>query len=205
MNMPSLHVVFSADFEIARVNEAIAKYAWYKEHRYPVTLPAGLDAEAPPDEKTLRDLMHADFAENVYIEQKQYLLDHWHEVKIISADDQKKAMPYIAPEYMVRLTRYGVGGSYRYPNTIILNIHYRKNDGALKTVFHEMIHLTIQPLIEKYNLGHWEKERIVELLSMKLDPYHARIQKIPIATEHIDVVFEERYPDIESVIAILSS
>lgn len=203
--MPSLQVVFSTDFEIARVNEAIAKYAWYKERRNPVALPAGLDISVPPDEKTVRDAVHADFAEHVYLEQKQYLLDHWHEVNILSTDDHKKILPYLAQEYVVRLTRYGIGGSYRYPDTIILNIHYRKDGDALKTVFHEMTHLAIQPLVETYNLGHYEKERITQLLTMRLDPRHARTQKIPIATEHIDAVFEERYPDIESVIEVLGS
>jgi len=59
------------------------------------------------------------------------------------------------------LTNYGVGGSYKLPNEIILKFPFKK--GA-KGVAHEIIHLLIQEDVIKYKISHWEKERIVDLI-----------------------------------------
>ena len=68
------------------------------------------------------------------------------------------------------------------------------------TIIHEIIHLSIQELIEKYEVEHWEKERIVDLIVFKIVPEIAKMQNISIDTKPIDEGFEKYYPDIEKVV-----
>ena len=67
----------------------------------------------------------------------------------------------IQTSFNVYLTKYGVGGSYRLPNEIILNIN---NKLGVKTVVHEMVHLMIEENVKKYNLKQFQKERTVDLI-----------------------------------------
>ncbi|MEM8932633.1 MAG: hypothetical protein AAGE94_15730 [Acidobacteriota bacterium] len=71
--------------------------------------------------------------------------------------------------YEVTLTLYGPGGSYD-PDTggIVL---FTTPDGRFKggggtyTIVHEMMHLAVEEgLVQRFGLGHWETERLVDLL-----------------------------------------
>jgi hypothetical protein len=70
----------------------------------------------------------------------------------------------IFPEYEVRVTQYGVGGSYiAAKGTVIINPHSARKDPAA-TVLHEIFHIGIEKkLIDKYKLPQNIKERIVDL------------------------------------------
>ena len=61
----------------------------------------------------------------------------------------------------VRLTQYGVSGSYQLPNFITFEIDSK--DG-IQTLFHEMIHLMIESDVQTYGVKQWEKERTVDLI-----------------------------------------
>jgi hypothetical protein len=102
--------------------------------------------------------------------------------------------------YIVHLTKYGVGGSYNVPNTVILNFQNRKELALFRTIVHEIIHLSIQPYIEKYTVDHWIKERIVDLTLEKIAPELNTMQNLPIDTESVDLAFEKNYPNMEEVI-----
>ena len=102
--------------------------------------------------------------------------------------------------YEIKLTKYGVGGSYNLPNTIIVNFQGKFGIGVSKTIIHEIVHLSIQELIEKYKVGHWEKERVVDLILLKIVPEIAKMQNISIDTKLVDEAFERYYPNLEEVI-----
>jgi len=93
----------------------------------------------------------------------------------IFLDYQDKWGFKIFPHYKVKLTLYGPGGSYNFSSGEIIMLT-RENGGFItgepsETIIHEMIHIGIEEIIiEKYNLAHWVKERIVD----KFIDYHFR-------------------------------
>jgi hypothetical protein len=117
--------------------------------------------------------------------------------------------------YDVVLTLYGPGGHYN-PRTgkvtlkTMLDGRFKRGD-PLHTIIHEMVHIGIQEnIVERFNLTHWEKERVVDLVcSIKfgdilrgyriqsggernLDPFvsHDFISNLPEAIE----AYVKRYP-----------
>jgi hypothetical protein len=81
------------------------------------------------------------------------------------------------PQYKVRLTLYGPGGSYNHKQGEIIMLTtetgWFKQEEPAQIIVHEMIHIGIEEIIiKKYNLAHWVKERIVD----KFVDYHFRNQ-----------------------------
>ncbi|MFC1700789.1 hypothetical protein ACFLZ0_01485, partial [Patescibacteria group bacterium] len=102
--------------------------------------------------------------------------------------------------YDLILTKYGTGGSYNLPNRIILNFNKKTPNDIIRIIIHEIIHLLIQPLIEKFEIEHWPKERIVDLMLSKIMPELTKMQKLSQNTEKIDKLFNKFFPDIEKII-----
>ncbi|MFC1894377.1 hypothetical protein ACFLYH_00325 [Candidatus Dependentiae bacterium] len=73
----------------------------------------------------------------------------------------------LKPKYEVLLTLYGPGGSY-YPEKNIGKIIIHKNNmkRSIATIIaHEIVHIGIEEdIVKQYNLEHWEKERLVDLI-----------------------------------------
>lgn len=70
--------------------------------------------------------------------------------------------------YEVQLTLYGPGGSYD-PEAGVITLFTTtsgkfKGGGGAHTIIHEMMHLATEPLVQKFGLEHWEKERLVDVL-----------------------------------------
>ena len=97
-----------------------------------------------------------------------------------------------------------MGGSYNLPNTVIINLNNSFNIGMLKTIIHEIIHLSIQKYIDEYKIGQWQKERIVDLFFIKNFPERIPMQNMPINTEKIDQTFDDNFPDMKTVIEKIS-
>lgn len=70
--------------------------------------------------------------------------------------------------YEVRLTLYGPGGSYDPETGVITLLTTRtgtfKGGGGVHTIVHEMMHLVLEELVQKFGLTHWEKERLVDFM-----------------------------------------
>lgn len=101
-------------------------------------------------------------------------------------------------QYNVIFTIYGTGGSYHSPNTIVVNLN--RGENVCRTIFHEIIHLTIEPLIQKFKIGHWTKERLVNLIANKFFPNNITMQRDPENAGKISEIFEKHFPNIEHVI-----
>ena len=73
------------------------------------------------------------------------------------------------PKYEVILTLYGPGGSYD-PDVGRITLLARpdgtfKEPNPFETVVHEIVHMGIENnIVRKYELTHWEKERLVDLI-----------------------------------------
>lgn len=203
--MIKLTVKFSPEYEVERIKWTLGKLQWYKDNGYNPKFPSGLETGLGTDisDDQIRDSVDAEYKEDDYKTQETYLLEKWNKVVDEASTEIKKTSLISRDTYTIYLTKYGVGGSYNYPDSIIINIKYMYYKGLLSTVFHEMIHLIIHTWITEYKVSHWQKERIVDLLTMKFAP---QIQinpnkPIPIEiTEPVDRIFNEHYPNIELVI-----
>lgn len=203
--MINLQFNYSSEYEVERIKNTLNKLAWFKEQGYRFSLPEGLllSGDNLVDEKFIKSSVVEEYSEDDYKQVIEMVNEQW--LKYSSILEKYFLETKIKPEdiYEVKLTRYGVGGSYNLPNTIIINIQAHYDVGLVKTIIHEIVHLSIQELIEKYNVEHWKKERIVDLILDKYFPQINKMQNVPIETELIDKVFEKSYPNLEEVMKSL--
>lgn len=116
------------------------------------------------------------------------------------------------PQYEIHLTRYGPGGNFNQSTGTVRMM--TRADGSFKrphpthTAVHEIVHIGVEEgIVEKFNLSHWEKERLVDRIcllkfgsilkgyqiqqieSVRLDPYvtDATLDNLPNAIkEYVD-------------------
>lgn len=203
--MINLLVKFSPEYEIKRVKETLGKLPWYKEKGYKVRFPEKLiiDSEtivSDISENKIKEIIETEYDEKDYTTQKVFLLENWQKIIDEIFVEFSKTDLKLREIYTVNLTKYGVGGSYHYPDVIITNIKNSYNIGLLRTTFHEILHLIIHPWIIEYKVGHWQKERIVDLLIEKFIPRLSKPQQMSIKTEDIDKIFNDNYPNIEDTL-----
>lgn len=199
-----LHILYSPETEVNEVIETLERLSWYREHGYNmVRLPPEI-AAMPDDESTgLRDdeilaIVQKNFDASRYAPKAQELQRRWQEMKGTFMQELASLGMPVQSAYDIQLTMYGVGGSYNPPNGVVVNISSEKRD-ILKTVAHEIIHLTINPLITEYNIEHWTKERLVDLVMWKIRG-ERRLQDDPMHAEEIERIFARNYPNITKII-----
>lgn len=206
MNHILLRIIYSIDFEIERVSETLKRFEWYKTHGYSVKLPKSLDLS--DHEKISREdiekAVREEYDEKKYLESKEYLENNWGKVSSKLIKGGETLLFPFQEQYDVCFTMYGVGGSYRLPNKIIVNIQSKFEFGLLRTIVHEIIHLLIGDAISRHKVEHWAKERIVDLLISRVIPEMSKIQQVPIDTRAVDEIFKNNYPDINLVVKLVS-
>ena len=152
----------------------------------------------------VRAAVEAEYRDHAYSEKARELEKAW-EAESSDFIEKLKTLGRPLPQaYKIFLSRYGTGGSYGYPDVIQLNLNKTSNRGPLYTAFHEMVHLTIQDLIEKYDIPHWTKERLVDLTMNKFFPDKEQLQRDPEHAEQIIEIFEKGFPNIEKIISEVS-
>lgn len=79
---------------------------------------------------------------------------------------------YVPQQYTVVLTLYGPGGSYD-PSTGTITLFTTpdgrfKGGGGAHTIVHEMMHIAVEEnIVQRFDLSHWEKERLVDVLTQR--------------------------------------
>ncbi len=154
----------------------------FKTMPYTVSLPEQKDFEevyqTPALLEKKAELLRKIFYEEVYDASK---FDATLEILRQTEDVVKQALKKLAileknwgfkikKRYDIVLTVYGTGGEYRWEDpavgTVLVKADTRKTvRGYTKTILHEMVHIGIQEtIVNKYNLSHWETERLVDLI-----------------------------------------
>ena len=150
-----LEFEFSPELELHRVEETIIKIkgGLYVSNRYEPILPQGIDPRTASRE-AISEAIKSEFnAENYGKIAKK--LDEYY---LFIEPDFVRAFRQIFgnssnSEFRAILTRYDVGGSYRPPNTVLLNMD-KDPEKIEKTLVHEICHLLIHPDIKKYKVLH---------------------------------------------------
>lgn len=202
--MIKLDIQYSFEYEKERIKYTLGKAAWFIENGYSksIKLPAGkkldeIDINTSTDD--LFDKLKEEYNSGDYEKMQNNLSEQWSAFASKLEKYFKETSLKHEDAYIVQLTKYGVGGSYNLPNTVILNFQNRTETALFRTVVHETIHLSIQSFVDKYKVDHWVKERIVDLIFQKLDPELNMMQKLSIDTQLIDQSFEKYYPNIEEI------
>ncbi len=199
--MINLDIKYSPEEEILQVQNTIDKIDWFNEKGYTFKLPKTLsleDRDFSPE--SIKQSIWDEYKEENYKKEERYILKTL--PKINEVLESYFTATSIEPQssYKINLTRYGVGGSYNPPNKIIVNIQTRSEMKLVKTIVHEIVHLSIEELIQKYNVDHWSKERLVDLILEKIAPEVNTMQNIPVNTDSVDEAFEKEYTNIESIV-----
>ncbi len=199
---------YSLQDECARVINTLKRSAWYKEQGYKPKYPDLLQKKLEKDEKIndqdVSEAVSAEFDEKFYADEVAKIKNGWDAIKENFFENLKTLGQPLQEKYYACLTRYGTGGSYGWPSDIQLNINQNRRDSAAKTLAHEIVHLTIEPLIKQYNIEHWTKERLVNLIMNKFFPENPIMQRDPENAEKINEIFEREFPNIWKIIAEIS-
>lgn len=199
-------IFYSKENEINNIKEIFDEKDWYLKHNYRVFLPKNLsldNSSLKPEE--IMQLINEEYREADYRLAAEFIKtkESWIDSAVTKAFQEIDKVP--EERYEIYLTKYGVGGSYELPNKIGLDIK-KDQEGLIKTLIHEIFHLSIEHEILKYKINHFSKERIVNLLMEKLLPeINKPAKNLPDEIKKIvDPVFHKYYPDIEKVIFLVS-
>ncbi len=167
----SIKVIHSRETEIDRITQTLKKRGWYREHGYFENLyfPKGIDRnqETIPEE-TIRKAVEQEYDSTLYKKAEEELLKAWGEVGDFVTKTFQESNFFPCVSYDIQLTRYGTGGSYTLPNTIVLNLE--KSPNLFATVLHEMVHLALEERVQKEGLSQTQKESLVEDITTRLFP-----------------------------------
>lgn len=194
-----LTIEYSLELEIERVSQTLKRAAWYREHGYAskLALPSGIDLDHEYSPEQIKEAVQAEYEESFYIDFKKQIENGFAAIadSSVFADSPLK----FKSSYKIKLTKYGTGGSYHLPETIVINIVKMK--ASVAAILHEMIHLAIEPLIQQHAVSQRNKERLVDLLFKELFPEHAYEQSRFADNPQVDEVFNRSYPDIAALIS----
>lgn len=199
--MSQFQVKYSINAEIDRVKDTIKQFDWLIKNGYNPTLPNGLMQADFHDVEKIKSTTLADYKDSNYETHKEYI--ELHALDILPRLSEFISLDLKVPfhdSYEIHLTRYGTNGSYRLPNSILINVQRMYQFGLMRTIAHEMMHLAIESYVLKHNISHWVKERVVYLLLSKCLPKYNREASLQIDPTAVDSAFEKYYPDIEKVL-----
>jgi hypothetical protein len=207
--MIKLKIIYSQEYDIQRVKNIISLLDWFVENKYEYKkfpFPKALDKEKLKNysEKEIKNAVIAEYNDDSYKDNEKFLINNWDKISKELKSAFLKSSLSIQEEYTIYFTKYGTSGSYNLPNTIVVNIGVSFMFGMIKTIIHEITHLSIQKYIDEYKIGQYQKERIVDLFFIKNFPRRIFMQKMPIDTEKIDQIFDDKYPNIKEVIKNIS-
>lgn len=198
--------MYGLDIDKKRVESVLKNKEWYKTYGYNPILPNNQRIDGLEDiaNQDFLSLVESEYDEKVYVQIAKDITQEWNAImKIWDKSSLDHTTLNFLPVYNIKLTKYGTSGSYQGIDTIILNIKSLNKDTSAKVIFHEIIHVTIEMLIQKYRIAHWHKERLVDLIFKQIFPEKAFEQKLPKQAYEVDRIFKSYYGDIEKIISIL--
>lgn len=196
-----LNISYGFEWEEWYVRNAVKKIPWYIENGYPlesINLPNGVTRDSS-DEDIVQALQN-EYSDIDYVACARKLQQEWPTISGGFEKMRQEPSFHLGDEYGVVLTKYGTGGNYNVDKSrVTVRVNAKSTGGTAGIVAHEIVHMTIQYLIDQYNVRHWYKERLVDLLLEHYFPGLKTMQKIKEDISVVDQAFEKSFPDIEAI------
>ncbi len=200
--MITLAISFSENSELNRVRETLKRLPWYREHKYPDTfakLP--LDVTETSAEAAIVASVSKEYDPQLFKETEEYVQGKWNVVVEGFEELRKMRGIELRDSYSVVLTKYGSGGSYNGAiGELIIRIGSQKRrEQIVGVIVHEIVHMTIQHLVDRYEVPHWRKEKLVDMLVERYFPALEMSQNIPEDVSIVESTFNSLFPDIGAI------
>lgn len=197
----TLNITYGIQQEIRQVLYTIKKLSWFAEQGYfvdRIKLPGGVTKDSSDDD-VVRAIT-AEYSDAAYAERAAELQQEWSVISVGFEKMRSESSFHLEKEYGVVLTKYGIGGSYNAETAMaVIKISTQSEGSRVGTVAHEVVHMTIQYLIDQYHVRHWRKERLVDLLMEHFFPGLKRVQTIKEDVSKVDQAFENLFPDMNAI------
>lgn len=203
--MKSDHIKLKFAFGTERENESCAfivkMMPWLLEQGYPrkiIRLPKGINQKS--DSTSIAKAVSRDYTEDTYVSKIKIIEKAWHTTAAGFEKLGQARGVKLFSSYGIKLTKYGTGGSYNTKRrTVTLLVEGKDRRELLCTLVHEMVHIGIQHLVERYKITHWRKERLVDLLVAKNFPKLKLMQKTREDSLVVDRAFKNHYPNVSRI------
>jgi hypothetical protein len=150
-------------------------------------------------EEEIRAIVSHEYESEYYETISKEIMDMWGKASQGLEDLRCVSDFHLHDEYEISLTRYGVGGSYSVDTgRVIVNVRKRDGERTVSVVKHEIVHMGIEHLIQEYNVSHWKKERLVDLICEKY--FGMPTQDIKEEVSDVDESFTQLWPDVREII-----
>ncbi|MDD5430920.1 MAG: hypothetical protein PHP03_01725 [Candidatus Pacebacteria bacterium] len=192
---------FNIESEVRRVKNTLDNLDWLNKNKYRFLLPNGIKDLKNTDIEIIRKLVENEYNLEIYQTAEKAIVKSWEgNSDLMKKINQKMSGSFALDEINVILTKYGTQGSYTVPNFIIINISNIPPEYLIKIVIHESFHLMIENMIKKYSVGHWIKERVVDLIMDFEFKSRFKMQPVPDWALATDAIFKEYYPNLSLII-----
>jgi hypothetical protein len=199
--MINLNIVFGKPEEVARIQNTLKRLPWYRENGYTnlnLNLPQGVEENSSFED--IQKAVDLEYSDSKYNEYKEFIEAEWPTDERHLEEMKQIPSFQFRNTYEILLTQYGTGGSYESgTGKVIVNIKTRRKDQLMGTLLHEIVHISIEPLIKAHDVSQWRKERLVDLIGNKSFPDLRKMQTISEDVSVVDTAFEKYFPDIEEI------
>lgn len=196
-----LNISYGVEWEDWYVRNAVKKISWYVENGYSlesINLPNGVTRDSSDED--IVQALQIEYSDVDYVVCAEKLQQEWSAISGGFEKMRQEPSFHLGDEYGVVLTKYGTGGNYNVDKSrVTVRINAKSTGGTAGIVTHEIVHMTIQYLIDQYHVGHWRKERLVDLLLEHYFPGLKTMQKIKEDVSVVDHAFEKFFPDMSAV------
>jgi len=199
----SIPIIFKygTEWELKRVLNTLETKDWLTKNGYRFSLPQGLGDFQSQDIDVIKGLIEKEYSPAAYQIAEAAINRSWDgNCRLMKKINEKLVGSYMLNELNIILTKYGTQGSYIQPNSIVINISTIPPEFLIKTVIHESLHLMIETQIRQYDVDHWIKERIVNLIMDAEFKSRFKMDKAPEQSIVIDGLFRQLYPNLDLIL-----
>ena len=199
---------FSKELEVKRMLYTIGRLDWYLSNKYSLdwmSFPRSIDSSKLTNvsKEKIVQAIEEEYDANKYASAEKSLTQLFNPYGFrLKKFIESLGLPVIH-SIVVSLTFYGMGGSYHTPNKVVCNISKYSGAELLGNLLHEILHLHIQHLIDKYKIDQWKKETLVNLLFETAFPDIRKENKVPIDTKNVEMIYKENFPNIEKIVSLI--
>ena len=202
-------IKYSEELELQRVLQTKERLKWYFDNGYNLSnsvLPQNISTEelSKKSEDEIAEYVSKEYDSEVFKLHIQIINSLLPNYLNKLADYFSEINIKVLPNIEIKLTKYGTAGSYNTPNTVIVNISRFFDVGLIRNILHEIIHLHIQGLVDKYQIEQWEKEIVVDSIFEKFFPDIYKKQNYKIDESRVQKIFKENYPNLELIMLNIS-